>query len=306
MSNTHYVPIYDMNQIPKYTKEAIGNVLTKLSYSKIATLFSCPKFFEMTYLCGLKSPIHPKTTKGTKLHSMYEKLNNAYDQDETLYKTLYSEYYGTMKLEALKYSTLWLPYKKLLAKKGYKTVCEQYLKVDFTSLFNFPCSLGGYLDFLGFDATETEALVIDYKSTDNIGPEYVDQAILYALLVFDNYPKVNQVETHIYDISENTSRTFIKPNGFIFKRENLNEIKKTLAKIVGIAKDLIKNENFYASPSKKCFSCPLIACKYNRLNKKMYDEDMKVTQEVREDTYLQDNNINMEKKPLLNEVIESK
>lgn len=301
-----YRPIYDINELPSYTNNDVEKILTRLSYSKLATLFSCPKFFELIYLCKLKAPLHPKTSKGIKLHSFYSNLNQFYDEDKLKYTELYKQFFQTYKEEAIKYTKQWLPFKNKLKENNYNFYYETHLKVELTNLFMFPCALEGYIDFLAINQNETEAIIVDYKSSEYISPEYIDQAILYALLVFSNYPNVNKIETIIFDVSDNFLRNFISSNNYNFEKEDIENIEKTLFKIIKFAKEIIEKRNFYISPSKKCFSCPLISCKYNRLNPDIYDVNKKELQEIAEDTYLKDKNINLEEKPLLEQIISSK
>lgn len=240
------------------------SLLNRFSYSKITTFFDCSRYWQLYYIEKIRpTTVDPAAQRGIDLHKLYEQLMKA-NGDEEVCKQIRKAFIQEFPTEFLKFKK-WLKDEASLPDGPNKTFEIELQTTQPLMDTSIPVWLYGLIDYLNTNIHDS-SFVVDYKSGKNMAdPHYADQAAIYALLVFDNYPQVQTITTTLYNISDMMKQGFVEENSYEFQRERDEEnLRLTVSKLIDEIIMSVEAGKFVRTPNIRCRYCPDLECQFNK------------------------------------------
>jgi CRISPR/Cas system-associated exonuclease Cas4 (RecB family) len=227
------------------------------SFSKINCFEHCQKQFEFTYVNKISPDVEYRDPiffqRGRFIHTYIAHRLNGGAGEVYGYNNVDIE--DKLKLIEDAEKTLENEYVSLTL--GYKVTCvEKEIRLDSNLLpTNGAYIVNGYIDY--YAVNEEIGTVIDWKSGTYRPTQKFKQLELYALWIFQTYPKIKEVDLLYY---------FIEDQKYAFKTVTLEDVIE-LRNNLSISINTIESTKvFELNPSKSCEYCKFVnTCrdKYN-------------------------------------------
>ena len=268
------------------------------SYSKINSYFNCPLMFKYRYVDKVKVEAFESIEAflGKRVHETLEKLYSDLARQKKNSADELDAYYREIWLK--KYNDAVQVIKERYTKENYFDMGRKYIADYYKKNFPFNSSttlsleqkvnlkldgqsIVGYIDRLAI-GNDSNYEIHDYKTSGSFPPQAVlkrdEQLSLYALAVKSMYEDAANVRVVWHYLAFNKEIAYLRTD------MELETVKRSIIRKMGIIEDAIKEDDFLPSASKLCSwceyqkICPVHKHKFSAENekKKVYESGIEL------------------------------